>query len=399
MAGTRLFVARTPLGWMVRLAGGLAVMALAHIAWITAALINEASPVRVSSDATSLEALMDDWASHPSIPGVILRVDQGQQTLFQHAAGFTRKSADEALTPETQFHTASVGKLFTAATVLRLSERGLIDLDAPVATYLGEERLANLLHFNGKHYAAQMTVRQLLGHRAGLGNTDHNIGFGLTVLFNSKKSFSQDDLLEAAGRVPAVGPPGEQEAYASPGYYLAGLIIEEVTAQPFHLVVRAEIFDRLCMTETLESNQEWDRSFPYLHHYAGWIDLSEHNPSFEFADGGFVTTARDLSLFGRAILDGELFEKAETAQAFIAPWQGEETISAHRGLGPGVVRDNDLPTIIWHSGYWGVYFLVYPNTDTIVSMTFAQSRADYRAFWETAKPYLDTMMRKQSVQR
>ncbi|WP_424930002.1 serine hydrolase domain-containing protein [Amaricoccus tamworthensis] len=382
---------RTLAGRALRVLGLLLTAAAGGAVWLVSTLADEATPLSISSDATTLKALIDDWAADGAIPGVILRVDRNGETLYEHASGTLANGSDTPVTPDTPFHTASVGKLFTAAAMLRLSERGLVDLDAPVVSYLGRDSLDSFLNINGRFYGAQVTVRHLLAHRAGFGNTDSDTRFALTVLLNKNKKFTPDELLAIAARVPAVGRPGERMSYASPGYYLAGLVLEKVAGRPYHEVVRAEIFDRLGMGATVEANAEWDRGSDHLHHYAGRIDLSERDPGFEFADGGFVTTAGDMAIFGQAIIDGKLFDEAATARAFTAPWPGDENETFHQAMGPGVKRVGNRPVLISHRGYWGVYFLVYPRSQTVVTLTLAQSRADTNAFWSEARPLIEAL--------
>ena len=63
-------------------------------------------------------------------------------------------------TAEDEFAIASITKTFTATLVMRLAEQGRIDLDAPLASYMGDLKVDT----NGA------TVRQALEMRAGLGD-------------------------------------------------------------------------------------------------------------------------------------------------------------------------------------------------------------------------------------
>lgn len=64
---------------------------------------------------------------------------------------------------ETVFKAGSIAKLFTAIEIMRLYEEGLVDLDAPIETYLQDFSINT--RFND---SAPITIRNILAHRSGL---------------------------------------------------------------------------------------------------------------------------------------------------------------------------------------------------------------------------------------
>lgn len=340
-------------------------------------------------EAQNLDELVDGWASLRDIPGVILYVEEGDEVVYAQASGTTRKNGEESLTPDTPFHIASVGKLFTSATVLRLYEQGLLDLDAPAAQYVPSETLSGLVVVDGEDLSDMITVRQLLRHRAGLPSTDGDPLFGLWIVSQPDRERTPQELLDHARRIGAVGPPGAQRRYSSPGYFLLGLVIEGVTNRPYHEVVRAEIFEPLGMDDTFESSKELPSDAEVLHHYVGWIDFAQIHPSFEFADGGFVSTAPDLARFGHSMARGNLFDKPETHTLFTEVQ--EQSVSdpdLYFTLGPNVVRPEGEPNYLYHGGYWGVLLAVYPAQDIVTTFALGQAQADGRTFWRHVQEHL-----------
>lgn len=351
-------------------------------------LKSAANPVIVRSQAETLDGLVSDWADAPEIPGAILYVQQGDDVIYAGAAGHVRKNGGAPVTIATPFHTASVGKLFTAATVLRLHERGLLDLDAPAADYLGVETLSGLVVVEGTDYADTITIRHLLSHRAGLGNTDQHLPFNLAILMQPNHAWTPQELLDQARTAPPAGRPGVQTRYSSPGYYVLGLVIEAATGRPYHQVVRQEIFAPLGMDATFESNHEWQGEVETLHHYAGWIDLTRHNPSFEFADGGFVTTAQDLARFGIAIARGRVFAESTTTDSLLSPPEGVDPTKQYRALGPRVDHTETGMRMVFHTGSWGVRFIVLPDEDTVAIIALGQTGAKTKPFWDAVRVLL-----------
>ncbi len=344
--------------------------------------------VSLDHSAGNLDELVAAWSEIDQIPGVLLHIEQDGSVQYSGAAGYLSRSHDARLLPGSFFHIASIGKLFTAATVLRLAERGQLDLDSSITRYLDPGITGGLLTIEGIDYTSQVTVRQLLTHQSGLGNTDDNWKFLLYLFMRPDHAWSPAELVGLARTVKPAGKPGGQTSYSSPGYFLLGMIIEKVTGRLYHEAVRKEIFERLGMTRTFESTHEWQGQAPVLHHYVGWFDMTYNNPSFEFADGGFVSTAQDLAIFGNAMINQEIFEKPETAELFISAPQNIEEGSFYQGHGPWVTQPDYQPKQVFHAGYWGCYLIVVPETRQVGVIAMGQSTADVWKFWSQVREVL-----------
>lgn len=336
-------------------------------------------------DPASLAELVDSWADLGEVPGVIMHIEENGLPVFSRAAGTLTRGGDLPATVASPFHIASVGKLFTAATVLRLAERGELDLDAPISDHLDHKTTQRLVVIDDEDLSATVTARQLLAHRGGLANTDEDLAFIISILGSPQAERTPHDLLAHARKAGGVARPGEMESYASPGYFLLGLLIEAVTEKPYHQAVRDEIFTPLEMNETFEANNEWIREPTELHHYLGSYDLWTFDPSFEFADGGFVTTATDLAKFGRAFMHGELFTDPDTYNQMIAPPADVDPLEPHfyQGLGPLVWRDQNDVDMLMHMGFWGVALIMAPEEDVVIVSTTSQANSAINAWLQS----------------
>src|SRR3712207_777673 len=128
-------------------------------------------------------------------------------------------------------------KVATATTAVSLHAEGLLDLDAPVDTYLPG-------HPQGR--GGRPTVRQLLSHTAGLGNP-------LPIRWVRPEAAPADP--EALSTVvtrhgASKRPPGERAAYSNIGYLLAGRVIEAVTGTPVEHCVTERVLAPLGLTRT-----------------------------------------------------------------------------------------------------------------------------------------------------
>lgn len=130
----------------------------------------------------------------------------------------------------TPLHLASVSKTVTAAAVLRLAERGDIDLSAPIGDYLGT-------FFAGRNpEIASQSVSAFLNHATGLRSNN------LRAVTNGLVTWQQYAAQAAAGRPAAT--PGRY-LYSNDNYVLLTKLVVEVTDTPFSVAVRELVWKPL----------------------------------------------------------------------------------------------------------------------------------------------------------
>ncbi|HEU4530171.1 MAG TPA: serine hydrolase domain-containing protein [Steroidobacteraceae bacterium] len=121
----------------------------------------------------------------------------------------------------TFFHAASVTKPVVAVTAMRLARAGRLDLDAPVTRYLREPAFT-MLGERG------LTTRQLLQHRSGLKDFER-----LDWLDPGRAASALREAFNDPATLAFEKAPGGDFAYANLNYSLVGLVIENVTGEPF----------------------------------------------------------------------------------------------------------------------------------------------------------------------
>jgi D-alanyl-D-alanine carboxypeptidase len=177
-----------------------------------------------------LAGAVSDYALTPAAgaPGITAAV------LTDHGswAGAAGTGGDGArLTPQAMMAIHSITKTFVAAEVMRLAERGKVDLDAPLSTYIRHSLTAN-----------GATVRQTLSMRSGLTDPPDA---ALTALVDTKASVSGRHwtaLEVLAALKPHSSPPGGIPVYSNTNYLLLGLLVEKVTGRTLAQVERADLF-------------------------------------------------------------------------------------------------------------------------------------------------------------
>ncbi len=168
------------------------------------------------------------------VPGVAVGVWFDGQT-YTDGFGVTNVDHPLPVDQDTLFQIGSISKTMTGTAVIRLVERGLLDLDEPVRRYLPELRLAD------EEVAANVTLRHLLNHTGGwAGDYFSDTGLGDNALARY--------VAEMAG-LPQLTSLGEVWAYNNSGFSLAGRIIEVITGQTYEQAMQELVFDPLGMKD------------------------------------------------------------------------------------------------------------------------------------------------------
>jgi len=225
-------------------------------------------------------------------PGVAVgMLHQGEEEV----AGFGVTSIENPLevTPDTLFQIGSITKTFTGTVAMRLVERGELDLDAALRTYLPHLKLSDA------DVAARVTMRHLLTHTGGwIGDYFDDVGPGEDALARICSSMSE---------LPQLTPLGDVWSYNNAGFYLAGRVIEVVTGLPYEQAVQELLLDPLGLEQTLFFAEDvMTRRFAVGHDRNNavarpWPIGRAHHPA-----GGLASTVRDLLRYARFHLgDGE----------------------------------------------------------------------------------------------
>jgi len=177
---------------------------------------------------------------------------------------------------------------------------------------------------------AGITVAQLLSHMAGLAHHFERTVDGVHLL-----EYSRDDMLASAKSTPMVAEPGTDWNYSDQGYFLLGVIIEEVTGQSYAEFMQSTFFGPLGMDQTHLLDQR--RIVPHLAQGYAWQDGSlDSCDAFGYARGWQVVVVdgrRTLSHTGYA---GTVYIRAvDTGLSVIVLTNREDTPEAlsHISLG------------------------------------------------------------------
>jgi CubicO group peptidase (beta-lactamase class C family) len=286
--------------------------------------------------------------------------------------------------PDDQFIISSGTKMYTAVTILKLAEQGLLNLDDPISMYLPAELVAQLLVLDGESYGETITVRQLLSHTSGLedfsngvdANNNEMSDFKELVLAEPDTIWTPEAVLAwAVENAVPVALPGESYHYSDTNYQLLSLIVENVTGKTLAQTFREMIFDPVGMEHTYFEFGEPvvagvdGRSLTHAF-YAGtdWSQIDSR--SYEYGSGGIVSTVEDQTRFLQAWANDELFDDP-ASKAAMTQWGPTDDAGVYYGL--GVIRfvfDEwgipDLGEVQGHGGLFNSYAFYWPDQNVTI---------------------------------
>ena len=329
-------------------------------------LLGVAAPA-AASPPDGFEARVEALRRQTGVPGMSVAIVENGRTSFLRGFGVRRLGAPDPVDVDTIFATGSTGKAFTVAALATLVDAGRISWDDHVI-----DRLPGFQMYD-PWVTREMTIRDLLVHRSGLG-----LGEG-DLLFVPRGSLSRT---EAVRRLRYLKPATSFRygfAYDNVLYMVVGQLIEAVTGQRWETYVHDHVLvpaGMLSSTTDSESHfKDPDRAFPHARiggPVRGIGDqqvLDEHDELGRAAApaGGMAVSIGDMAKWlqlqlahGKLPNDSRLFSEAAHDQMWaplvLQPIQPRPpslalTVPLFDTYALGwEVRDYRGARIVWHSG-------------------------------------------------
>jgi CubicO group peptidase (beta-lactamase class C family) len=170
------------------------------------------------------------------VPGVGLAIVEGGTTVLTKGYGTRRLREETPVDGVTLFGIASNTKVVTAVALGLLVEEGMLEWEAPVIRYLPGFRMWD------PYVTRELTVRDLLVHRSGLG-----LGAG-DLLFWPQSTYSREEIVERLQYIRPATSFRSAYAYDNVLYLVAGEVVEAVSGREWEDFVAERILARLGMT-------------------------------------------------------------------------------------------------------------------------------------------------------
>ncbi|MCX5690126.1 MAG: serine hydrolase [Planctomycetota bacterium] len=241
-------------------------------------------------------------ADHPRlgiIPGACVAIGVGSLPIASIATGKVRRGSDEPVTESSIFRACSMTKAITAATCLRLVDRGLVLLDAPVIGIIGADVLSTAL-CNGFDPRG-ITLRRILSHTAGFNVHSYDYLDDSTRLPSARQLIT--GCMGPWSVLTLTHEPGSRWEYSGGGYTLLRLLIERLTGRDAAAVINEEVLVPGFMTSSFFRVDGALRQRLVSGHDAQGIPCT-YRELPDVTSGGLFTTAADLARFWLACMPG-----------------------------------------------------------------------------------------------
>ena len=182
-------------------------------------------------DFSAIDRVVAQELTDTHTPGAAVSIVSGDRVVFSKGYGVASVETREPVRPEMLFRLGSTTKMFTAAALVLLAEKGAVDLNAPIGNYVKDlqPKIARL-------------PAQLLSHTSGF--LDEAPMFGSddeSALEKEVRSWTANRFFTEPGRI---------YSYSNPAFWLAGFVVESVSGKRYADEMTASLFKPLGMSRT-----------------------------------------------------------------------------------------------------------------------------------------------------
>jgi len=206
------------------------------IDWVEQYAPPAGKPVRARLDARHWQQRLSALAEAHKVPGATLGILRlGEEPVYAHHGILNVRTGIET-TDDSVFQIGSMGKVWTTTAIMRLVDQGILDLDAPVVSYVPE------FSSSDPEITRTVTLRHLLNHTSGIdGDVFTDTGRGDETL---------EKYVALLDGVAQNHPLGATMSYCNSGFSLAGRVIEKVTGTTWDQAMRDLVFTPLGLTHS-----------------------------------------------------------------------------------------------------------------------------------------------------
>ena len=286
------------------------------------------SPHAKEQDFPQLNDLVRQEVANKKLPLLSIILVDKDGVAWSYGVGVDAANPDLVADSNTTYRIGSVSKLFTDIAIMQLVEKGVLDLDEPVSTYLPD-------FLPNNPFVAPITLRLLMSHSSGLVREPPVGNYFVTdepSLAATVQSLNSTTLVYA---------PGSKVQYSNAGIAVVGRVLEKVSERPFAVVLKENILNPLGMAHsafTPDAGVIQNLPEAYMWSYQGDRTVA---PTFELGmspAGSMYSSMNELALFMGALIkrgeasDGRLLSEKTLDQM----WTPQSTVQSGRNRSYGI---------------------------------------------------------------
>lgn len=242
-------------------------------------------------------------------------VQLSNDSVWAGAYGISSTFPLDSVTPNHAYCIGSVTKTITSGCILQLADEGILSLDDSLHEWLPPFPYVD----------PNITIRQLLRHQSGLYDVITNPAYDAATKANLDSVWSLANLVNDYINPPLFAP-GTGWSYSNTNYALLGLIIEAATGDTYRAEFNGRLFDPLGLNSIVlppfdalpddvahfwTYNPANGSSSDAHGFFSNWHSFSSSAGPI----GGYYATARDVAVWNRAFLRGDLHSQAILSEA------------------------------------------------------------------------------------
>ena len=305
-----------------------------------------------------IEQFVEEQREISKIPGISLVIVEKGKTVYQKGFGYADVKEKIPVTSQTLFELASTSKAFTGLAILQLEKEGLLKRTDDVQKYIPWLEL----EFNNKPQT--ITINQLLYQTSGIPSNS------VVQIPESNVENALELTIRTLLDQPLNRKPGSSFEYATINYDVLGLVIENVTKQPYDAYIKQRILDNMGMKDSFVGLHQVQSDGLVTGYKRGFMREQKYTPPFyrgNIPAGYIISNTNDIAKWLNLQL-GAIQNDTISRQTIEQSHIPDQTVKplfqdTYYASGWSVEEKNDK-RYIWHDGAnptFSSYLIMQPD--------------------------------------
>lgn len=262
-----------------------------------------------------VDSVLEGAIVHQRLPGLSVGIAAGGRLIYARGYGYRILPKRLPADGHTVYNIASTTKQFTAAAIMLLQQRGMLNVDDKLSKYYPRYK-----------YADRVTLAQLLTHTSGIPDYEDQPNL-------SPKATAAQEMASIA-KLPPEFAPGSRFQYSNSNYVILGLIAEKLTHESLDGLFERRFFLPLGMSDSVSGALPWTvrgGAMGYTYKDGQFVPIPQ--PVYGYGDGAIDSSAFDLMTWDQALIAGRVVSAASLRAMTIPPQAQGEPLPGGYGFG------------------------------------------------------------------